>query len=174
MAEGHGTGRRGVCERPETSSSSNSAHLRCIVNIAVAPEPALRWVAFRAQTPTRRIHYSEGLYTDRLQPAGAAGPREVWWDVYDTQTAQAAVADMLAQLDTHVWNRLETLLSHDAILSAAMTGDLGFLKRQNGNESYFAHAQALLLMDAGQSDALAAALDALRRTATPHNQATTE
>jgi hypothetical protein len=155
----------------QSSTYSTSAHVRCIVNMAVVPEPAQRWLASRPYSQPRHVHYSEGIFQDRLRPKGTDEGVEVWWDVYDAATAGVAVADMLSQLHAHAWDRLDTLLSQEALLSAAIAGDLGFLKRGNGNEFSFAKAQALLLMDGGPSDALNSALDSLHRSATPHSRA---
>ncbi len=158
----------------QSSAYSTSSHVRCIVNMAVVPEPAQRWLASRPYSKPRQVHYSEGIYQDRLRPTGTDDLVEVWWDVYDTASAGVAIADMLSQLHAHAWDRLDTLLSQDALLSAAIAGDLGFLKRRNGNEFSFAKAQALLLMDAGPSDALNAALESLRRSAIPPSRAYAE
>lgn len=77
-----------------------------------------------------------------------------WWDVFDEGSARTAAADIRAQLDRASWPLLDGMFSHEAMLARLRDGELGMMKRSNAGV-FFARAEALLLMDAGPSDALA-------------------
>ncbi|WP_241668335.1 DUF4304 domain-containing protein [Pedococcus bigeumensis] len=143
----------------QSSSFSSAEHLRCVVNLAFAPEPWLRWEAAKlgAGLP-KSVAESLGLYRARLHPEGAPEGADGWWDVTRDETASVAVADMVAQLDRAGWPVLERMFSRDAMLSRLHGGDLGMMKRSNFGV-FFARAEALMLMDAGPSDALESKLD---------------
>lgn len=138
----------------QSSSFSSSEHLRCVVNLAFAPEPWLRWQAesLGARTP-KSVSESLGLYRDRLHPEGTAAGVDGWWDVFDEDSARMAVADMQVQLDRAGWSVLEAMFSREAMQARVRDGDLGMMKRANFGV-FFARAEALLLMDAGPSDEL--------------------
>lgn len=138
----------------QSSSFSSSEHLRCVVNLAFAPEPWLRWEAVNlgAAMP-KSVTESLGLYRERLHPEETPEGTDGWWDVFDEESALWAVADMNAQLDRAGWPVLERMFARDAMMARLRGGDLGMMKRSN-SPVYFARAEALLLMDAGPSDAL--------------------
>jgi hypothetical protein len=143
----------------QSSSFSSADHLRCVVNLAFAPEPWLRWEAehLGAGMP-KSVTESLGLYRERLHPRDTPEGTDGWWDVSDGQSARVAVADMCAQLDRAGWPVLERMFSRGGMMARLHDGDLGMMKRSNF-EVFFARAEALLLMDAGPSDALESRLD---------------
>jgi Domain of unknown function (DUF4304) len=143
----------------QSSSFSIAQHLRCVVNLAFAPEPWLRWQAANlgAAMP-RSVSESLGLYRERLHPDGTPEGTDGWWDVFDDESAWMAVADMNAQLDRAGWPVLERMFSREAMMARLQDGDLGMMKRSTFGV-FFARAEALLLMDAGRSDALESQLD---------------
>ena len=94
-----------------------------------------------------------GLYRDRLHPEGTPAGMHGWWDIFDEDSARTAVTDMTVQLDRTGWPVLEAMFSRDAMMKRLHDGDLGLMKRRNFGV-FFARAEALLLMDAGPSDAL--------------------
>jgi hypothetical protein len=110
----------------------------------------------------RKVPHGMGMYFDRYEPAAGTQSREGWWDVYDEASAAAAVGNIIGQLDGGGWARLDSLLEPRGLLAAVQSGDLGFVKRTSANVTLFASAEALLLMDAGPSDGLDAALEVLR------------
>lgn len=143
----------------QSSSFSSAEHLRCVVNLAFAPEPWLRWQAERLGTAMpKSVSESLGLYRERLHPDGTPEGIDGWWDVTDDESARVAVEDMVAQLDRAGWPVLESMFFREAMMSRLHDGDLGMMKRSNFGV-FFARAEALLLMDAGPSDALEAQLD---------------
>ncbi|GAB3763077.1 hypothetical protein FB382_001308 [Nocardioides ginsengisegetis] len=143
----------------QTSSFSGADHLRCVVNLAFAPEPWLRWQAenLGAGMP-KSMPESLGLYRERLHPEGTPEGTDGWWDVTDHESARLAVADMIAQLERTGWPVLESMFSREAMMTRLQGGDLGMMKRSNFG-TFFARAEALLLMDAGPSDALESQLN---------------
>lgn len=138
----------------QSSSWSTSAALRCVVNLAFAPEPWLRWQTenLGAGKP-KSVSESLGLYRARLHPEGTPDGTDGWWDVWDARSADAAVADMNAQLDRAGWPVLDGMFSREALLARLLDGDLGMLKRKHQGV-FFARAAALLVMDEGPSDEL--------------------
>lgn len=143
----------------QSSSFSSAEHLRCVVNLAFAPEPWLRWQAESLGTRMpKSVTESLGLYRERLHPDGTPEGTDGWWDVTDDESARVAVEDMIAQLDRAGWSVLESMFSREAMLSRLDDGDLGMMKRSNFGV-FFARAEALILMDAGPSDALESQLN---------------
>ena len=138
----------------QSSSFSSADHLRCVLNLAFAPEPWLRWQAEKlgAGMP-KSVSESLGLYRERLHPEGTPEGTDGWWEVIDEESARLAVADMMTQLDRAGWPVLESMFSREAMMTRLQDGDLGMMKRSNFGV-FFARAEALLLMDAGPSDAL--------------------
>src|SRR6478609_4514998 len=100
----------------QSSSFSSADRLRCVVNLAFAPEPWLRWQAenLGAGMP-KSVSESLGLYRERLHPREAPEGTDGWWNVFDDGSARAAVADMLVQLDLAGWPVLERMFSPDAM-----------------------------------------------------------
>jgi len=151
-------GDRGVVN-VQSSQFSSKSEVRCIVNVAVLPEPWWAWQAFHhgAAMPKSPREY-HGLWRQRLQPSTGGQPRgsEEWWSVRDEATARTAAEDMVLQLRTDAVPLLRRLLDRDAILAAVRAGDLGFITVQS-SPAYFDRALAVLLADEGQS----AELDAL-------------
>lgn len=80
----------------QASSLGTAEHLRCVVNLAFAPEPWLRWQAecLGAGMP-RSVSESLGLYRERLHPERTPRGTDGWWDVTDDESAGLAVADMV-------------------------------------------------------------------------------
>lgn len=158
----------------QSSSSSNAENLRCVVNIAFAPEPWLRWEAERlGQAMPRAITESLGLYRQRLHPEGTPESIDGWWEVTDLKSASQAVNDMLVQLDRAGWSELDRMFTRKELIARIRDGDLGWLTRTQ-EDVLFARAEALMLMDAGPSVALEAQLDDALRNATPAGRATAE
>ena len=143
----------------QSSSFSSAEHLLCVVNLAFAPEPWLRWEAenLGAGMP-KSVSESLGLYRQRLHPEGTPEGTDGWWDVSDDESARVAVADMNTQLDRTGWPVLERMFSREAMMARLRDGDLGMMKRSTFGV-FFARAEALLLMDVGPSDELESQLD---------------
>lgn len=142
----------------QSSSWSSSEALRCVINIAVAPERWLRWQRFRlGPAMPKSIAESLGLYRDRLHPTGTPVDLDGWWEITDHVSATDAVTDMVRRLEESGWALLDSLLAGDRMLDRVRRGDLGFAKGEHFRE-HFAAAEALLLMDQGPSEALDACL----------------
>jgi hypothetical protein len=138
----------------QSSSWSTSQSLRCVVNLAFAPEPWLRWEREHlAAGMPESVTESLGLYRERLHPEGTPEGTDGWWELCDVDSARAAVVDMIVQLDRSGWPVLESMFTREAMLGRVRDGDLGDMRRGNFGV-FFARAQALLLMDDGPSDAL--------------------
>ena len=151
----------------QSSSFSSADHLQCVVNLAFAPEPWLRWKAeYLGAGMPRSVSESLGLYRERLHPEGTPGGTDGWWDVTDAKSARLAVEDMIAQLEQHGWPVLERMFSREEMLARLQDGDLGMMQRSNFGV-FFARAEALLLMDVGPSDALYSRLDYALANAMP-------
>lgn len=57
----------------QSSSFSSAEHLKCVINLAVAPEPWLRWSRVKlGPGMPKSVTESLGLYRERLHPHGAA------------------------------------------------------------------------------------------------------
>ncbi|WP_224049457.1 DUF4304 domain-containing protein [Arthrobacter sp. NicSoilB4] len=138
----------------QSLSFSSAEHLKCVINLAVAPEPWLRWsrVKLGAGMP-KSVTESLGLYRERLHPEGAAPGRDVWWEMRDAVSVTSAVAGMAIQLDVAGWPVLDRLLRPESMLEQVRTGNLGIWKRSSSGV-LFARAEALLLMDGGPSPEL--------------------
>jgi hypothetical protein len=92
----------------QSSPWSRSQSLRCVVNLAFAPEPWLRWEREHlAAGMPKSVTESLGLYRERLHPAGTPERTDGWWELSDVVSARAAVADMMVQLDRSGWPVLE-------------------------------------------------------------------
>ena len=139
----------------QSSSWSSSDHLRCVINLAVAPEPWLRWERENlGDGMPKTVSESLGLYRARLHPAGTPEGTDGWWEVdADGKSAIDAAADMVDQLARSGWHALDRMLARDGMLDQIRRGDLGDMKRMNFGV-YYARAEALLLMDSGPSEAL--------------------
>lgn len=138
----------------QSSAWSSSESLRCVVNIAFAPEPWLRWnrEGLGSAVP-KTVSESLGLYRQRLHPEGTPEETDDWWEISDDESAHASCNDMIVQLEHAGWPILDGFFSRDALLTKIRNQDLGWFKGESF-DVYFARAQALLLMDAGPSDAL--------------------
>ena len=143
----------------QSSSWSTSESLRCVVNLAFAPEPWLRWEreTLGPGMPKSVTEYL-GLYRERLHPDGTPEGTDGWWEVSDPGSAHRAVADMNLQLERGGWPVLDSMLSREAMMARLHDGDLGYMKRSDSGV-YFARAEALLLMDDGPSEALESRLN---------------
>lgn len=138
----------------QSSSFSSAEHLKCVINLAVAPEPWLRWsrVELGPRMP-KSVTESLGHYRERLHPEGTAPDQDVWWEITDAASATSAVADMAVQLDAAGWPVLDRLLRPESMLEQVRTGSLGNCKRSSFGV-FFARSEALLLMDGGPSPEL--------------------
>ena len=93
----------------QPSSFSSAEDLRCVVNLAFAPEPWLRWQA-ESLGPgmPKSVSESLGLFRERLHPERTPAGSDGWWNVAaHDESAHAVVADMNAQLDRargRCWN----------------------------------------------------------------------
>lgn len=116
----------------QSSSFSTSASLRCVVNLAVASQPWLRWqrVQLGKGMPKSVTEYL-GLYRERLHPTGTPEGTDGWWDVSDPESAVAAVTDMVVQLEAAGWPVLGRMLTAGGMLDQIRRGDLGRIKRAN-------------------------------------------
>jgi hypothetical protein len=134
----------------------------------------LRWEAenLGAGMP-KSVSGSLGLYRERLHPEGTPEGTDGWWDITDDLSARMAVADMNVQLDRAGWPVLERMFSREAMLARLRDGDLGMMKRSNFGV-FYARAEALLLMDAGPSDALESQLDHALSDVIPRQRANAE
>ena len=138
----------------QSSSFSSAEHLKCVINLAIAPEPWLRWsrVKLGAAMP-KSVTESLGLYRERLHPEGTEPGLDAWWEITDAASARSAVEDMVVQLDAAGWQTLDRLLKPENMLGQIRTGILGHW-RQPSAGVLFARAEALLLMDGGPSPEL--------------------
>ena len=82
--------------------------VRCVVNLAFALEPWLRWETedLGVGMP-KSVSESLGLYRERLHPEGTPEGTDGWWDVSDDESARLAVADMNTQLERAGWPILD-------------------------------------------------------------------
>lgn len=138
----------------QSSSFSSAENLKCVINLAVAPEPWLRWSRVRlGPGMPKSVTESLGLYRERLYPEGAAPGLDAWWEITDAASATSVVADMVAQLDVAGWPVLDRLLRPERMLEQVRSGSLGDWNRSTFGV-FFARAEALLLMDGGPSPEL--------------------
>jgi hypothetical protein len=144
----------------QSSQFSSKSEVRCIVNIAVVPEPWWAWQSVQhGRALPKSVKESHGLWRERLQPSTGGDPRgsEGWWSVRDEATARAAAADMVSQLRADAVPRLRRLLDREAIQAAVRAGDLGFITARS-SPVFFDRALAVLLADQGPSEELDALL----------------
>jgi len=142
----------------QSSSWSTSESLRCVVNLAFAPEPWLRWMRRNLGSGApKAVPESLGLYRERLHPEGTPEGTDGWWEVSDDESAHVAVAGMKVQLERAGWAVLDELFARDSMVARLRRGDLGMMKRSDFGV-HFARAEALMLMDDGPSEALESAL----------------
>jgi hypothetical protein len=85
-----------------------------------------------------------------------------WWAVSDSRSADAAVSEMVIQLEMVGWPLLEEWLTPEGIARQVDASEFGYPK---GTPLQKAMAQALLLMDRGPSEALDSALARCAQTA---------
>jgi hypothetical protein len=139
----------------QSSSYSTAGHVRCVINLAVAPDPWLRWERERlgARMP-KQVVESLGLFRQRLHPTDTPPGAHGWWEVEDTDSARVAAVDMVSQLERDGWPVLDRMLAPGGMLERVRRGDLGFMKRENFGGTIFDRAEAVLLMCEGPSDAL--------------------
>jgi hypothetical protein len=154
----------------QSSSFSSAEHVKCVINLAVAPEPWLRWsrVKLGSGMP-KSVTESLALYRERLHPEGTAAGWDVWWEITDAASATSAAADMVIQLDVAGWPVLDRLLRPESMLEQLGTGSLGNLKRSDFGV-FFARAEALLLMDGGPSPELHERLQFALENCTPQQK----
>lgn len=157
----------------QSSSWSSAERLQCVVNLAFAPEPWLRWTTERLGRTPKAVPESLGLYRDRLHPEGTPAGSDGWWEVVDDASAREAAADISTQLDRAGWPVLDQMFSREALMARLHDGDLGMMKRRD-LETYFVRAEALLLMDAGPSDELEQRLAVALTNTLPNQRETTE
>jgi len=150
----------------QSSVYSTSQSLRCVINVAVAPEPWLAWQRQSLGSLPKAITESLGLYRDRLHPTGTPPGVDGWWEVSDHREASAAATDMREQLATHGWPSLKRLMDREALLDQIRCRDLGRMKAKHF-VVFFARAEALLLAENGPSARLDELLDSATATATP-------
>lgn len=151
----------------QSSSFSSADRLHCVVNMAVAPEPWLRWSRQRlGEAMPKFVNESLGLYRDRLHPTGTPPGVDGWWEVTDRQSAVAAASDVVTQLEASGWPVLKRLLVPGGMLDQVRDGDLGKMKRADFGV-FFARAEALLLMDQVLGEELEANLQYALEQCTP-------
>lgn len=139
----------------QSSAFSSAGSLRCVINLALAPEPWLRWWKEKLPRlmPKSVTESSFGLYRQRLHPAGTPERVDGWWEVSDDASAVAAATDMVAQLNAVGRPVLDRMLADGRVLEQVRRGDLGNLTKEH-HAVFFARAEALLLMDNGPSEEL--------------------
>ncbi|GIF49335.1 uncharacterized protein DUF4304 [Asanoa ferruginea] len=138
----------------QSSKWNTSQSLECVINLAVAPEPWLRWEREHlGKGMPKAVSESLGLYRQSLHPSGTPVGPEGWWKVTGPESAATAAQDMVVQLEAAGWPVLERMLTPGGMLDQVRRGDLGFMKRKYF-DAFFARAEALLLIDRGHSDAL--------------------
>jgi hypothetical protein len=154
----------------QSSSFSSAEHLQCVINLAVAPEPWLRWtrVKLGAAMP-KSVTENLGLYRERLHPKGTAAGQDGWWEITDAASAVSAVEDMVGQLDVAGWPVIEQLLRREGMLEQVRTGGLGHWTQPSAGV-FLARAEALLLMDGGPSPALDERLQYALENCTPQQR----
>lgn len=154
----------------QSSSFSSAEHLKCVINLAVAPEPWLRWIRVKlgAAMP-KSVTESLGLYRERLHPSGTKPGLDAWWEISDAASARSAVEDMVVQLDAAGWPIVDRLLKRENMLDQIRTGVLGHLRKPNAGV-LFARAEALLLMDGGSSPELNERLHFALENCTPQQR----
>jgi hypothetical protein len=134
------------------------------VNLSAIPEPWLRWQReLLAGGMPKSISESLGLYRDRLHPSAGTKLGEAWWEIDDSISADAAVSEIVMQLEMVGWPLLNDWLSRESLRRRVDEGDFGFSKANLPLR--VAMAQALLLMDGGPSRELHAKLEECRRNA---------
>jgi hypothetical protein len=150
----------------QSSPRSTAAELRCVLNVAVAPQIWIRWLeAIPGARSQRQPSESSGLYRTRIHPRDADPGRDAWWTVADANSARSAVTEMSEQMSEKGWALLETLLDREAMLSQIrVAGDLGDMKRVS-QPIVFKRAEAALLLELGRRDELAGVLADLRTLA---------
>ena len=152
----------------QSSAFSSAEHLSCVINLALAPEPWLRWWKEDSPRPMpKSVTESFGLYRRRLHPAGTPERADGWWEVSDD--ASAVAADMVAQLDEVGRPVLDRMLADGGMLDQVRRGDLGYLTKEH-HGIFFARAEALLLMDNGPSEELEEQLRLARDGCIPAQQ----
>lgn len=132
----------------QSSSFSSAAELRCVINLAVAPQPWLDWSEVKFGRPIKSVKESDGLWRDRLH---ATDPRvmtggEPWWGVSEAISARLSAEDMVEQLKTKGLPTLERLLDREAFVNTVRDGNLGFAKAQS-LPTFFNWALLVLLAD---------------------------
>lgn len=132
----------------QSSSFSSRDHLRCVINLSLAPRPWLDSYEHRLGRLPEAISENLGLYRGRLHPTGSPAGVDTWWDVNGPQDAADAVADMAARLEVDGWPFLTKLLDRKEMLGQIRAGDLGDIR---GAKAYLARAEAAMLSDDGPS-----------------------
>lgn len=148
----------------QNSSWNTSEKIACVINIAMAPEPWLRWWRERqGDRMMKTVGESLGLYRDRLHPSGSPPNVDTWWRFEDEASAIDAVADMAVRWEASGRDVLDALLDREVLFRYLDDGDLGHIQRRSGSYGiFFARARALLLMDKGPSEALERSLEQAR------------
>ncbi|MGW1067600.1 DUF4304 domain-containing protein [Streptomyces aureus] len=157
----------------ESSSSSTSRSVHCVISVAVAPAPWLDWMRESLGSLPKSINESLGLYRARLHPNGTPAGRDWWWEISSERDARAAAADMVVQLADHGWPTLTRLLDRQALLDSIRAGDLGHMKSGHF-DVFFARAEALLIAEDGPSTRLDELLDHATTNAMPAQKANAE
>ncbi|MEU4088709.1 DUF4304 domain-containing protein [Streptomyces aureus] len=157
----------------QSSSSSTSRSVRCVINLAVAPAPWLDWMQESLGSLPKSVNASLGLYRARLHPNGTPAGRDWWWEISNERDARAAADDMVVQLADHGWPTLTRLLDRQALLNSIRAGDLGHMKAGHF-DVFFARAEALLIAEDGPSTRLDELLDRATTNAIPAQKANAE
>ncbi len=104
------------------------------MNLGFAPEPWLRWQAETLGSGMpKQVSESLGLYRERLHPEGTPRGSDGWWELFDEDSAHAAVADMCVQLDRSGWPALDQMfLARDSFVTPQSMADMLRLLEQRG------------------------------------------
>lgn len=138
----------------QSSQFSSVDDLRCVINMSIVPVPWWDWQRERmsyagSAAPKER----DGLWRERLHPAGAPTDFDVWWQMVDEQSSAEAALEMVSQLEHEGLPTLRQLLDRVALMASIRRADLGFLKGRPNRYS-FDRALAMLLADDGPSPEL--------------------
>ncbi|WP_438854247.1 DUF4304 domain-containing protein [Agromyces sp. M3QZ16-3] len=109
----------------QSSSWSTAQSLCCVINIAVAPEPWLRWQRHRlgARMP-KQVSESLGLFRDRVHPTGTPEGVDGWWQVSDASSTARVVADMVRRMEDVGWATLDSMMPRQGCFNGSSPATL--------------------------------------------------
>ncbi|MGH8879343.1 MAG: DUF4304 domain-containing protein [Stackebrandtia sp.] len=150
----------------QSSSFSSREHLRCVINMSVAPRPWLDWQENNLGRRPKTISESLGLYRSRLHPTGSEPGADTWWEVTGPGDAGLVARDMADRLAADGWTFLTALLDRERMIAQIRNRDLGMIRGQKWT-GLLARAEAVMLSDHGPSHDLDRLLEVEVTEATP-------